>query len=160
MPSQQDVTTFTLSFSGVNFTLEPSNISNNNSNNAHGNDGDILSIAKVTNRQVVIDFRNFSGVLRVTHKDHCEASAGVESAMLPLSVLQTDEKNAEDGNHHAIATTTKNHIMETAAAASVPDAVPEEEADSPLKQRKDDKEKNKGGRQQTTLNFFKETKVR
>lgn len=158
MPSQQDATTFTLSFSGVDFALEP----HANEYYTAADEEGVLSIAKVTNEQVVIDFRNFSGVLRVANRDNREAAigaGGVDSALLILPVPQTDENTTTEDNRRGImARRNKNK-------EPVPDAVPEEEADSPQKQRIDNDRENKnskgGGRQQTTLNnFVKETKVR
>jgi hypothetical protein len=134
MPSQQEVTTFTLSFSGVEFTLEPDCSPNNHHHK------DVLSIAKVANDQVVIDFRNFTGVLRVTKSGGVQVSNDVATSM------QTEE--------------TEQSIMDVdasktdAASAALPDAVPEE-MPSPEPKEENKSPKKKG---QQTLNFFNKKK--
>lgn len=136
MPSQQEVTTFTLSFSGVEFTLEPDCSPNNNHHHK-----DVLSIAKVANDQVVIDFRNFSGVLRVTK------SGGVQEVSDDVATSMKTEE-------------TEQSIMDVdasktdAACAALPDAVPEE-MPSPEPKEENKSPKKKG---QQTLNFFNKKK--
>ena len=133
MPSQRDVTTFTLSFSGVDFTLEPDCSSGN---------ADVLSIAKVCNNEVVVDFSNFTGVLRVCKGLNMQTSS---EAMHITSALQTKE-------------TDQPMEVDKIDTSTIPDAVPEE---VPSPEPKEDKEPKKKGQQ--TLNFFnakKETKVR
>lgn len=133
MPSQQDVATFTLSFSGVDFTLEP---------DCSSDIADVLSIAKVCNNEVVVDFSNFTGVLRVHKGANMRASS---EAMHMASALQTKE-------------TEQSMDVDKIDAPTIPDEVPEE---VPSPEPKEDKETKKKGQQ--TLNFFntkKETKVR
>jgi hypothetical protein len=96
MSSHKEAAEFTLSFSGVDFTLEPSDFT------------------KVLNDQVIIDFRNFTGILRVAKGDAVKHAA---------TCMPTEE-------------TEQSIIMEADASktgASVSDAVPEEEGNKKRK---------------------------
>jgi hypothetical protein len=102
MSSHKEAAEFTLSFSGVDFTLEPSDCSPNN------------HFTKVLNDQVIIDFRNFTGILRVAKGDAVKHAA---------TCMPTEE-------------TEQSIIVEADASktgASVSDAVPEEEGNKKRK---------------------------
>ena len=126
MPSQQDVTTFTLSFGGVNFCLEPALAQHSE---------DVISITKVCGDQVVINFNNFSGVLRVHN-------GIIPSGAVEPSALATTEEDEETFS-----------VKEEQPVPAVPDAVPED-LPSPKGSPVHTKEEPVKTRGQQTLDFF------
>jgi hypothetical protein len=137
MPSQQEVTTFTLSFAGVNFTLEP---------NTADQADNMLSIAKVAGDEILIDFTSFSGLMRVTKVNTVDiqrcANNEAQTTVLPKEDSEVMEVYNDDD--HAL---NKERVV-VAPPPILPDAVPEE---MPSPEPKVEKEKVKG---QQKLDFF------
>jgi hypothetical protein len=139
MPSQQEVTAFTLSFAGVNFTLEPNT-----------DQADMLRIAKVAGDEILIDFTAFSGLLRVTKVNNSNSMNALQFSEAQQTALTENESIMELADDEALNN-------ERAPPSVLPDAVPEEMPSPEIKV--DNKEKRKG---QQKLDFFskkKESKV-
>jgi hypothetical protein len=139
MPSQQEVTAFTLSFAGVNFTLEPNT-----------DQADMLRIAKVAGDEILIDFTAFSGLLRVTKVNNSNSMNALQFSEAQQTALTENESIMELADDEALNN-------ERAPPSVLPDAVPEEMPSPEIKV--ENKEKRKG---QQKLDFFskkKESKV-
>ncbi|KAL7513119.1 hypothetical protein ACHAXN_010177 [Cyclotella atomus] len=135
MPSQQEVTAFTLSFAGVNFTLEPNT-----------DQADMLRIAKVAGDEILIDFTAFSGLLRVTKVNNSNSMNALQFSEAQQTALTENESIMELADDEALNN-------ERAPPSVLPDAVPEEMPSPEIKV--ENKEKRKG---QQKLDFFSKKK--
>lgn len=159
MSPQDDETTFTLSFGGVEFCLAPSSC------DASAAADDVMCISKICNGEVMINLNGFSGTLHV--KNHNKI-AGADSSDLPVATEDImGEKKEDDTMMDVEAPASPNPAVDAAAAAvalasSQPNPVedtPSPEARSNLpeqNQENDDKPQNRKGQQK--LNFGKKGK--
>lgn len=93
MPSQEEeATTFSLSFGGVEFCLAPSLTENESAST-----GDVMCISKICNREVLINLNNFVGTLRVKNvKMDAAADTGVALPTADQSVMGNDDDYGDD----------------------------------------------------------------
>lgn len=153
MPSQeQDATaTFTLSFGGVEFCLEPSR-----SSSSDDADGPVMSVAKICRGEVSIDLNGFVGTLRVKIHDDANVDVAVTDIIAPPTTTECrisnddgdDETPAELPSHDGMAAEmedTSSRIVEDTPSPNKK-GVTEEEVieETKTKQRKG----------QQKLNFF------
>ena len=143
MPSQQEVTTFTLSFGGVDFCLTPSTAAT-----------DVMSISKLCHgEEVIINLNNFVGTLRVTNPASIDAPS---NSALPATASPKGKESTKDVMSIAIA--EGNEAPNAAVVAQATEA-PNPVEDTPSPQAKgyeegDSTEKPKQRKGQQTLDFF------
>eukprot|EP00579_Thalassiosira_antarctica_P016512 CAMPEP_0201933644 /NCGR_PEP_ID=MMETSP0903-20130614/32005_1 /ASSEMBLY_ACC=CAM_ASM_000552 /TAXON_ID=420261 /ORGANISM="Thalassiosira antarctica, Strain CCMP982" /LENGTH=625 /DNA_ID=CAMNT_0048473641 /DNA_START=30 /DNA_END=1907 /DNA_ORIENTATION=+ len=154
MPPQEEETTFTLSFGGVEFCLAPSTADDVSVNN------DVMSISKIGNGEVLINLNNFVGTLRVkNHQTIAEAS----SSALPATESLIGNENNEDDNM-SIEVLSQNETSGAVVAAAVPNPVEETPPPNPVEdtpspeaksfEEVEPAEKPKQRKGQQKLNFF------
>ncbi|KAL7522495.1 hypothetical protein ACHAWX_007181 [Stephanocyclus meneghinianus] len=139
MPSQQDMTTFTLSFHGVEFCLEPLI-----QPSQHQSNPDVLSMSNFCNDHVTVNLSNFSGVLRVKRSS---SALSVDNALPTIALLDETETSNTAVEQHIEASATNGEHQCIAA----PDQVPEDVSSPEQKKEEKSQTKKKG---QQTLNFF------
>lgn len=148
MPSQQEETTFCLSFGGVDFCLAPSAVHD-------AARSDIMSISKICAGEVWINLNNFVGTLRVKHPTMMTVPS---NSALPTTESLTGKENVEDGMSIDIAEGAEaSNAAVVAPATEAPNPV----EDTPSPQAKgheegEPSEKLKQRKGQQKLNFFGE----
>ena len=144
---EDDTTTFTLSFGGVEFCLTPSCPTDADEATA----SDVMSISQVCNGEVLINLNNFVGTLRV--KNHRIDAPATTTEHLQATTDSVTENNDDDNNGGNDNMSVDNGALElTPTPVEVtpsPKAKSEgEEGDKPAT----DKPKQRKGQQK--LNFF------
>ncbi|KAL7543334.1 hypothetical protein ACHAXR_012657 [Thalassiosira sp. AJA248-18] len=142
MSPQEEETTFTLSFGGVEFCLAPTN---------DADDATAMRISKICKEEVLINLNNFVGTLHVKNNKINVAS----SASLPITESTTCNENDEDDISIGIEAPSSPND----AAAVPPNPVedtPSPQANSSVNDKPAEKLKQKKGQQK--LNFGKKGK--
>ena len=139
---EEDITTFTLSFGGVEFCLTPSCPTDADEATA----SDVMSISQVCNGEVLINLNNFVGTLR--GKNHRIDAPATTTEQLQATSESVTENNDDDGNNGG----NDNMSVDDGAPLT---ANPVEDTPSPkAKSEGEEEDKPKQRKGQQKLNFF------
>ena len=143
---EDDTTTFTLSFGGVEFCLTPSCPTDADEATAFT---DVMSITKVYNDEVLINLNNFVGTLRVkNHRIDAPATTTEQLQATSESVTENNDDDDSNGGNDNMSVDngalTPNPVEDTPSPKAKSEGEEEDKPATKPKQRKG----------QQKLNFF------
>lgn len=143
-PLQEEETTFTLSFGGVEFCLAPSPTDDASAANDHQ-----MSVSKICNGEVLINLNNFVGTLRVKNQTKMEVDVTASEALPATESLM---ENDGDNMSIDIEELPSQNDQSDAVAPNPVEDVPSPQAKSCEEDKPAEKPKQRKGQQK--LNFF------